>query len=181
MTSRHLVAIFTLALAICTSGVVAQEPHLTVSLDVVNLHDEVVAGGDLTIVTNLVSRGFAGRFDVVLTYTIKKVDGDLVLSESETIAIEVRNSFGKTFSIGEDMEGPHIVEVTAEPLTSQGKEAKASKSFQVVKMSQEELGFFNIILTIVVIIFGIALIYEHHRTTVLFKISEESLRRRNVK
>ena len=181
MTSEHLAAIVILALATYMSGAVAQEPHLTVSLDVVNPHGEVVAGEDLTTVANFVSRGFAGRFDVVLTYTIKKVDGELVLSESETIAIEVRNSFSKTFSIGEDMEGPYIIEVTAEPLTSQGKQAKASKSFQVVKMSQEESGFFNTLLMVALVIFGIALVYEHHRTTVLFKLSEESLKRRVTK
>ena len=170
-------------LAACTQNSVAaaEEPHLTVSVEVVNPHREVIAGQDLTLVASLISRGFDNRFDVLVTYIIRKEDGMLVLSESETVAVEVRNSLSKRLSIGEDMLGSYVLDVTAEPLPSTGKKASASTTFVVTKMSKGESNFFVYALGSLVVLFAAATLYEHHRVTVLFKLSEESLRRRAEK
>ena len=173
----RVAALLALAAALCAVGA-AHGPHLTASLDVVNPQNEVATGDGLTVVVNLVCQEYEEKFDVMLTYRILDAEGRVVSSESETVAVEVRNSHSKTLQIDEDAEeGLYTIEVVGEPLPSTGLKTVASREFRVMRMDRGDANILTIVLAAIAVVFAIALAYEHHRVDVLFKLSEDSLRR----
>lgn len=136
-------------------------------------------GRELLAEIELFNIGAPSGVDVRIDYEIRDVDGNIIISSSETIGVETRVNFVRRFLLPQDIvSGNYILYVKT---TYDGKSASASVWFRV----REEASFLSIlrdkkimtmivILAIVIILSLIAFLKHHHMEHI--KILEEHKR-----
>ena len=82
----------------------SSEPLFDVSVDVLAQSKKLFAGQELLLDVSLVNvRGF-GRVDVVVEYSIKDLQGNVVATQHETLAVEKQLKFAKSISVPSDLK-----------------------------------------------------------------------------
>lgn len=83
-----------------------------VKLDILAEYTEVEQGGELKTQITLLNVGAPENVDVIVTYFIKDLRGNIIHEESETFAVEEQRSYLKSFKINENIEpGSYVVVV----------------------------------------------------------------------
>jgi len=124
----------------------SEEALFDVKLEIPKEYLTVSAGEEIKAIVNLYSVGEAERVDVLLDYSIKDSEGNIITAKHETIAVEKETSRMQTFNIPENAKnGNHLIYVKA---TYDGKVASASSWFVVKE------GVFLDYLTVIKIVIG---------------------------
>lgn len=85
------------------------EPLFDVDVEVLSGSKKVFPGEELLLEVNLFNvRGF-GRVDVVVDYAIKDLQGNLIASEHETLAVETQSKFTRALTIPSDLRPGNYV------------------------------------------------------------------------
>ena len=75
------------------------EPLFDVDVEVLSVSKKVFPGNEVLLEVNLFNvRGF-GRVDVVVEYAVKDLQGNLIASEHETLAVETQSKFTRSLTI----------------------------------------------------------------------------------
>lgn len=65
---------------------------------------EIAAGEELETQVTLISMGLPKKVDVFITYEIKDMNGNTVLEETETVAVEKQLTFTKSFKLSQNLQ-----------------------------------------------------------------------------
>lgn len=146
---------------IIKNGITTEEIFLMIEVEYkdalfdlrVNIPDEysnVLPGKEILAEIELFNLGLVKRADVEIEYTIEDDEGNKIITEKETIAVETKTSFIKRIKIPENYRsGKHILYIKA---IYNEKFASATASFNVIKWGSEKL--FIVILLSVIILLG---------------------------
>ena len=133
-------------------------------------------GDSLHSITEIRNSESSGRVDVVLSYEILDKNGQNVLIEGTTVAIETLSSFSEELKLPEIIdEGVYILKASVTSLDG-SKNSEASKSFTVVQVSKGEQYLIEYLMGGALFFTGGGLIYEHRRISKL-KVSGKDLKR----
>ncbi|MBU1129148.1 MAG: hypothetical protein KJ949_00790 [Nanoarchaeota archaeon] len=113
-------------------------------IEVLNENAQVKQGTKLKTKITLIPMGDPDRLDVTLNYTIKDYNGTLYFTKTETMLIEEKMSFERSFSTGKIPGGKYIIGLL---LTYPNGVAPASAHFEIISTL-----FGKIILTLIVLI-----------------------------
>jgi hypothetical protein len=81
-----------------------------VKIDIPAEYSEVEAGDILPAQVTLLSMGVPKKVDVYITYTIKNMEGEKIVEEYETVAVEKQLTFAKQFEMPENMKpGEYVI------------------------------------------------------------------------
>jgi len=129
-----------------------KNPLLDVAVNIPFQYQEVSPGEVLLAQFTLYNLGSTFG-DVFLTYTIRDDNGNTILNQTDSIAIQTQASFVKNFQIPTDAQlGHYLLYVRADYA---GKIASASTGFQIVSVStREKVYIIIIIISLVIIISG---------------------------
>jgi len=123
----------------------------------------VSPGEDFIAEVSLYSLGKLGRVDTEIEYRlVEEETGEVIITETETIAIETQAGFIKTFEIPKDIQlGHYIFYVKA---TYEGKVASSTAEFQIKDSSTLNLVFGRYFgLTISIILLGFLILWYEIR------------------
>ncbi|MBN4049167.1 hypothetical protein JYT91_00970 [archaeon AH-315-M20] len=141
-------------------------------------------GDDLNVKISLINLGVPGRVNVSLFYTIKDLNNNIVLKETETTEIETQKEFIKTFKLPSDIAiGDYLISTE---LRYANATAISSALFEITKRPIKIelpliwvliiLILILIILTLILIILTIIHLREYkERSTSKFRLSEKDL------
>jgi len=82
------------------------------SLDIPAKYKEIYPGEELFLQSTLFNLGQIGKVDVTIEYIIKDFDGNIILKQSEIIAVETQVSFSKTIKLPSDIEPGDYVAIS---------------------------------------------------------------------
>jgi len=113
-------------------GFAVQDGVFNLEVDIPSSYDVVEPGSEIHFTTKIFNLAGEDRMDVSLRYEVTDEDGEMIISKSETMAIETQASFVGSLKIPDDAaEGSYVLCVTL--LVHDVEEAKGENSFQVVK------------------------------------------------
>ena len=115
-------------------------------------YKDILPGEKIVSEIRLFNLGDPGRKDIFIEYSIKDYDGNEIVRETESLAIETQTTFVKEISIPKSAKlGEYILYVKA---TYEGKIASASDNFEIVssKITDREKVYIIIIIVLPVII-----------------------------
>ena len=85
-----------------------------ISLDIPAKYKELYPGKELLLQLTLFNLGEVGKTDVDIEYFVKDFEGNVLLKESEVVAVETQVSFSKLFKLPSDIKpGDYVVAVQA--------------------------------------------------------------------
>jgi len=114
------------------------------AIEVLNENAQVKQGGKLKTKITLIPMGDPDRLDVTLNYTIKDYNGTIYFTKTETMLIEEKMSFERSFSTNKIPGGKYVVGLM---LIYPGGVAPSSAHFEIISTL-----FGRIILTLMVLI-----------------------------
>lgn len=172
---RLFVAYFLFSL-LCVATVISESTaSLAISMSVVE-GDTFRPGQSLHIITEIRNSKSSGRVDVKVTYEIADLEGNSILIQSTTVAIETLSSFSEEIKLPETIKGG-VYLVKANVTSLDGTQyAEASKSFSVVEVSANQQMLIEFIMSGALIITIAGLFYEHKRISKL-KVTENDLKK----
>ncbi len=119
-------------------------------IEVLNENAQVKQGGKLRTKITLIPMGDPDRLDVNLNYTIKDYKGTVYFAKTETMLVEEKMSFERSFSTNKIPSGEYIIGLL---LTYPNGVAPASAHFEIVSTSLfSKIVFVIIILILIVLI-----------------------------
>jgi hypothetical protein len=125
---------------------------LDVRAEIEKKYKKILPGEEILSQIRLFNLGGDGRADVLIEYEIKDYEGNDIVSETESLAIETQSSFIKKIKVPENTkEGMYVFYVKA---SYNGKVASASDNFEVVSAKKINKEIIYIIITILAIIMG---------------------------
>jgi len=139
----------------------------------------VSPGKEVAANVELFNLGETGIIDLEVEYFIRNEEGETIVSEKETIAIETQANFVKTMQLPSDLEdGNYIFYVRT---TYDDKVASASAWFEVIREPLLAPAFYKIILIIILIILLLIflilfLLHRHKKHKKLSKAHEEVMK-----
>jgi len=113
-----------------------------VKLDIPKEFKEVHAGEDLRTQITLLNVGAPNLVDVIATYLIKDLKGNIVYQASETFAVEGQKSFVKNYPIPKNLEAGNYVVIIE--IRYENSFAVSSEFFQVVEPGLKLLKYVTI-------------------------------------
>ncbi len=124
-----------------STGAAAQPPSLfTVKLQIPNSYNKVKQGSDLKAQITIQNLA-PGKVDLTAAYTLKNSKGEAVYQKTESLSLDKRLEFTKTFKLASDM-GPG--DYTAAIKAQHGNTfASSSGAFIVIKRSKSVFGRFT--------------------------------------
>ena len=155
-------------------GVESEISLFDVKLDIPQEFKKVLPGDILKAQITLLNIGTPKLLDVIITYFIKDLSGNIVYQASETLAVEAQKSFVKDFPINKDLRLGSYVAIIE--LRYANSFAVSSDFFEIVEEKPEELKQAvrsRLIITLSVIILIAAL-----SLAVLFLILKQNLLRK---
>ncbi len=124
---------------------------------------KVLAGTEIISEIRLFNLGGEGRKDIFIEYSVRDYEGNEILKETESLAIETQLDFLKKIEIPPDTKiGKYILYVRA---TYNDKISSSSDNFEVIKViplitTLKEKGFIVVVIILVVIIIILLLDYR---------------------
>ncbi len=151
--------------------------NVSLAISVSIVEGDIFGPGDsFHTITEIRNSEASGRVDVIVTYEILGEDGHSVLVESTTVAIETLSSFSEELKLPDKMEeGVYVLKASVTSLDG-SKYSEASRSFNVVQVSESEQRLIEYVMGGALIFTGGALIYEHRRISKL-KVSGKDLKK----
>jgi len=144
-----------------------------VKVEILNKYKKVMPGEEIIVGINLYNLGEIKKADALLEYVIKDEEGNIIISEKETLAVETRAGLVKTFKIPEDAKyGEYIFYIRVIYI---GEVASASAWFSVGEVEKPFLNKENIVLVIIIIIL-LALIAMFIEFKILKKHTKRSMK-----
>ena len=109
------------------------EPLFDVDVEVLSGSKKLFPGQELLLEVNLINvRGF-GRVDVVVEYSIKDLQGNVIATEHETLAVETQAKFTRSLSVPSDLKPGTYVAVAK--VTYGDSVGVSSSLFEVIAKS----------------------------------------------
>jgi len=140
-----------------------------------NEYNKVAAGKDIIAMVKIFNRAAEGRTDVVLYYTIKDAGGKVIISESETAAVETQMSVIRRFTMPETAaKGEYSFNVELSSLDKKNN-AEASVGFNVIQITKKTRDFFLYAIGAITCINSIVILFKAKKATKEPKISEKEL------
>jgi hypothetical protein len=151
----------------------SSDASLSISLSIVE-GDTFGPGNSFHTITEIRNREAQGRIDVVVFYQILDSDRKIILSFSETVAVETKSSFVGAFNLPAGIkEGIYFI--TANVSTLDGRIwSEVNRSFNVVVVSTGTQSVIEYVVVAAFIFTGVVWFYEHRRISKL-KISGKEL------
>ena len=169
-----LLSVLSLVLFVHNSNA-SSDALLEISVSLVE-DDSFIPGDSFHAIVEIRNRDAQGRMDVLVSYDILDSNGDAVLSDSKTVAVETKTSFAEEFNLPAWIdEGTYFLRANVSSLNS-SKWSEATRSFQVVVVSEAEQRVVEYVLIIGLVCTGGALVYEHRRISKL-KVSDKELKK----
>ncbi|HUS49321.1 MAG TPA: hypothetical protein VMZ91_04105, partial [Candidatus Paceibacterota bacterium] len=136
---------------------------------------EIKIGDNLESQITLIPMGEKPRLDVTLNYLIKDFDGNILMTESETMLIDSQKSFKKVFYTGNLLAGDYVIGLE---LIYPNGVATSSAHFRVVEKIPFNLKTMTYVLLIGVVILIIAVIimtakYKKHKKHILLSTQKK--------
>ncbi len=156
--------------------VAASDASLEISVSIVE--GDIFGPGDsfhvIVVIRNCEAQG---RIDVVVTYDVSDSGGNIVLTDSKTVAVETKSSFAEEFSLpGSIDEGTYLFRANVSTLDG-SKWSVASRSFSVARVvSEGEQRVIEYVMVVAFVFTVGGLIYEHRRVSKL-KVSGRDLKK----
>jgi len=125
-----------------------------VSLDIPLDYKTVNPGDEFRVQSTLLNLGGLQNADVLIEYTIKNSNGDIVLKEEETVKVGIQASFIKKFKLPDDIAlGEYVISAIVKYEDSVGI---SSETFNVG--NKEEIGGFGVgsVIALIIILIAIA-------------------------
>lgn len=147
---------------------VASSYDVSLSISISLVEGDTFGPGDsFHAIVEIRNREAEGRVDVVVTYKVLNLDGDIILSDSKTVAVETKASFAEGFDLPVWIEeGPYSLMANVSTLDG-SKWSKSIHSFSVVYVSEGEQRVVEYILIGAIVVTSGGLIYEHRRVSKL--------------
>ena len=120
---------------------------------VLNKDYKVAQGNKLKTQVTLIPLGDEERLDVTLNYEIKDYDGEIHLTQSETVLVERQMNFKRNFDTGMLSLGKYIVGLE---LVYPGGVAPSSAHFEIVERIPIDFG--NLVFYLIIAIFMVAIL-----------------------
>ena len=126
------------------------------NIEIAETHKKVAPGEDIWITSKIMNLDNTQRMDITLEYNILDSKSTIVLSKSETLAIETQASFVKNVKVPSKIqEGKYDLQVLL--LVNNIKEAESKDSFTVKKSNNKNIiriiiGIISIIILTILII-----------------------------
>jgi len=161
---------------LCVATVISESAaSLAISVSVVE-GDTFRPGQSLHIITEIRNSKSSGRVDVKVTYEIVDLEGNSILVQSTTVAIETLSSFSEEIQLPDAIkDGVYLLKANVTSLDGT-KYAEASKSLSVVEVSANQQMLIEFIMSGALIITIAGLFYEHKRISKL-KVTENDLKK----
>jgi len=136
----------------------SEEPLFDVKVEIPENYLLIRSGENIQANIKLFELRRVGRVDVEIEYSIRDVQGNIIMSDRETIAVEKQADFVKSFKIPENVEeGDYTLYVR---VIYDGKTAGASEFFQVGQLPIRKLETGFSVLSIILVIFSLIIFYE---------------------
>ncbi len=132
-----------------------------INVEIPRQFQRVGPGDELSAEITLLRAEGIGKIDVLVEYIIKNKKGEEVLFMKETVAVETRTSFVKTFKIPEDKE-PGVYTLYIKVIYN-GETADSITSFTVGKKSFLKGEYIIIIIIIIIIMLLLFILHELRR------------------
>ena len=153
----------------------ADEYLLSVKANILNEDRRLAPGSDLTVVIKMFNRQAGGRADVILTHSILNHDGEIIISEVETAAIETQTSIVRRFTMPQTIPpGQYKINVELSSLDKKYK-VLAWQSFELIEVSKDIQDFFLYLIGIITLLNTIVILFRARKATKEQKISEKDL------
>ena len=136
--------------------VVSKESLFDVVLEIPKKYQSVLPGEEISFKVSLIRMIELDRKDVVINYTVKNENGDIVIFSEDTKAIETSMSFIKELKIPEETKhGKHVLYVQ---VIYEGKVASTSDWFNVVDEKKSNIIWWVLIGFLIISIIAITII-----------------------
>jgi len=173
---QFFLVVLLVGMFLCTNAVgaaVSSDPSLSISLSIVE-GDAFRPGNSFHTITEIRNREALGRIDVVVFYKILDADGKMILSSSETVAVETKSSFVATFNLPVSIEeGVYFLTANVSNLDG-SKSSEVHRSFNVVIVPTGEQNLIQYVVVAAFVFTGVVWFYEHRRISKL-RISGKEL------
>ncbi|MBR9704658.1 hypothetical protein GOV12_04550 [Candidatus Pacearchaeota archaeon] len=129
-------------------------------LDIPESHKKINPGEDIWFTLKLLNLANENRIDVTITFEIKDSDNSIIISKSETVAIETQASFVRQLKIPDESPNGRY-NIYAKVIYPDNNEVFAQNSFEVSNLSEKNsfpmyytilIIFAIILLTIIILI-----------------------------
>ena len=143
------------------------------SLFIPSLYKTVTPGGTLATEITLFNVGSPRTVDVLLNYRVLSLDGEVVLEESETVAVQDQTSFNKEFYLPQDLEdgsyvlGLEVVYVNSVAVSSSTFDVVRETAVQAVPESESNMLVVGVLIMVLLMVLTIGL-------WIIFRREEES-------
>ena len=143
-------------------GIESVDPLFDVIVEILNKFRQVSPGEEAVANIKLFEVEKVGKVDVELEYSIRDGEGNIIVSDSETIAVEGQANFFKTLQISKNvLEGEYLFYVKANYL---GQIAGASEWFNVSKEKYisriEVISYIFLGIIVVILVVGFIILSE---------------------
>jgi len=102
-----------------------------VDIEILEDYQKVKAGEKIIAKLTIYNMGATQRVDTEITYSIKDLDGNIIISDKETIAVETVAEFTRTMLLPSYLQkGTYILDVM---VTYNGLTAASSKTFEIIE------------------------------------------------
>ena len=138
---HHSFILFSLIMLFFAFGVFhnayASDQLFSLKISMINEHRKLIAGKEVVIVIKIFNRQAQGRADVVLNYSILGPSGDVIISETETAAVETQTSIVRRFALPPTLpKGQYSMNVELSSLDKKNK-ARASQDFELIEVPKD--------------------------------------------
>ncbi len=154
----------------------SRESLLDVNVEIPNKYKRIMPGKEILSEIKIYNMGETGRVDIEIEYIIKDENNNILIKESETIAVETQASFMQKITIPENTKyGKYFFYVKA---IYNSKIASSSTSFEVVKeeISQKEKIYIGVILVLIIVISMGIYVYLKHKKLIKTTPNQVGLR-----
>ncbi|MBI2631619.1 hypothetical protein HYW75_01300 [Candidatus Pacearchaeota archaeon] len=147
-----------------------------VKLEIPKKFQTISPGDDIVSITNLYSLGRSGRIDVNLDYYVKDEEGNIILKDEETAAVETQLEVVNEFNIPKNLkDGDYILYVKVK---YEGEIAVASTTFNVSSRGTGEtipfFTFLKILLYLLIIVAIVTIMLLLYKIVQLITLDEKS-------
>ena len=140
-------------------------PIFDVKVEIPQEFLEIAPGKDLLAQINIFNVKGIEAVDVHVIYTIKDMEGNIILEEDEYLAVETKTSLIKRLRIPSNLEeGNYVLYVKVEYDNTVGStSALFSVSKRYVETPLKRWEFYTIIVLVIILIFGILFYFEYKK------------------
>lgn len=156
-------------------NVYASDQLFSLKISIINEYRELMAGKEVGVVIKIFNRQAQGRADVVLNYSILGPTGEVIISETETVAVETQTSIVRRFALPPTLQkGKYSMNVELSSLDKKNK-AKASQDFELIEVPKDLRDFVLYLVGIITFLNTFIIFHKGRKAVKEAKVSEIDL------